>query len=299
MITGLERPKRQKPPLGATVDASHPLAKGLVGLWAFNEGNGRATRNLALQAKDGTNGVLTSGPVWQPGRGGAALRLAGGSTQFVACGGTSDYLAMPGSMSCAVLFRPESVAVGAQALIDHSATGSAGDYLLDVNRTAGRMSTVWGNAVIATGSVQISAGKDHMAMMTRGGVSGSWRCTLYTDGAIDVTATTTTNPNATVGSSETLIGAHRNSTVPAYTLPYTGLIEAAFLWNRELSPGEAVAWADRPYDVLLAPSTRRFFLPPPEPAPGTATGVVVGSPIVGSPMVVGSPVVGGIVRAGR
>jgi hypothetical protein len=30
----------QKPPIGATIDWSHPLAQGLVGCWMFNEGGG-------------------------------------------------------------------------------------------------------------------------------------------------------------------------------------------------------------------------------------------------------------------
>jgi len=40
-------PYSQKPPIGAQIDWSHPLAKGLVGCWLMNEGGGAKIQDIA------------------------------------------------------------------------------------------------------------------------------------------------------------------------------------------------------------------------------------------------------------
>ena len=45
-----------KPPIGATLDKSHPLADGLVGAWLMNEGGGLVAHDLSGNGNDGTFG---------------------------------------------------------------------------------------------------------------------------------------------------------------------------------------------------------------------------------------------------
>lgn len=64
---------RVKPPFGAAeINWGHPLARGLVGCWLFNEGGGPPT-NLAQQRPS----PLTSGPTWVPTVAGIGMDFSG------------------------------------------------------------------------------------------------------------------------------------------------------------------------------------------------------------------------------
>jgi hypothetical protein len=64
----------QKPPLGAQIDWSHPLARGLVGCWLMNEGSGARIYDLS---GNGNHGTLTGGPLWKPGKAGVGVYYDG------------------------------------------------------------------------------------------------------------------------------------------------------------------------------------------------------------------------------
>lgn len=70
----------QKPPIGAKLNFGHPLAKGLVGCWLFNEGSGGQVFDYSGQSNHGfiTNVAAqsaTSG--WNAGRWGTLLAFDG------------------------------------------------------------------------------------------------------------------------------------------------------------------------------------------------------------------------------
>jgi hypothetical protein len=83
MIYGLT-----KPPLGAKINWSHNLAKGIVGCWLFNEGMGDKVYD---SSGNGNTGTLTNYPFppttargWNPGFFGKTIRSDGaGSTKIV------------------------------------------------------------------------------------------------------------------------------------------------------------------------------------------------------------------------
>ena len=59
----LEIPWTQKPPIGTPIDWSNPLTRGLVGVWAFNEGSGNSLCNIV----DGTRATIGgTGAQWVP-----------------------------------------------------------------------------------------------------------------------------------------------------------------------------------------------------------------------------------------
>jgi len=79
-----------KPPLGSQIDFSHPLAKGLALCLLMNEGSGNKIYDLS---GNGNHGVLmTNGPLWKPGRDGAALAFDGVNDQ-VECGISASFAA--------------------------------------------------------------------------------------------------------------------------------------------------------------------------------------------------------------
>ena len=78
----------QKPPLGVQINRAHPLARGLIGCWLFNEGGGDKVYDLSGYCNHGTlNGfafpaTTTSG--WNPGRDGIGLTFDG-TNDYVDC----------------------------------------------------------------------------------------------------------------------------------------------------------------------------------------------------------------------
>ena len=63
---------RVKPPFGAQLDREHPLSRGLVSCWLFNEGTGRLANNIGLV---GGASVVQGGARWQADQRGPALVL--------------------------------------------------------------------------------------------------------------------------------------------------------------------------------------------------------------------------------
>lgn len=63
----------RKPPLGARLNCSHPLARGLAGCWLMNEGGGSTLIDSAYV----NNGTLTNSPLWSSGSFGPALDFNG------------------------------------------------------------------------------------------------------------------------------------------------------------------------------------------------------------------------------
>jgi hypothetical protein len=70
-----------KPPLGSKIDFSHPLSKGIVGCWLFNEGMGDKVQDISGNGNTGTltgfshPAIVTSG--WNPGKFGTGLKFDG------------------------------------------------------------------------------------------------------------------------------------------------------------------------------------------------------------------------------
>jgi hypothetical protein len=64
-----------KPTRGIRLNKSHPLARGLVGCWLFNEGSGNKVSDLS---GNGNTGTIT-GAIWTPWKYGPALKFNGNS----------------------------------------------------------------------------------------------------------------------------------------------------------------------------------------------------------------------------
>ena len=74
-----------KPPVGAQPILGHPLTKGLVGAWLFNEGSGLKAFDLSGKGNHGNFGAGAAVPTWVPGRTGPALDFDG-TDDHVDCG---------------------------------------------------------------------------------------------------------------------------------------------------------------------------------------------------------------------
>ena len=81
----------QKPLLGRQINWAHPLAKGLVAGWVFNEGSGNKVYDIASHKYDLD---FFNGPIWSPGNIGHSVLFNSSLSQFLGRGdlcGISDY----------------------------------------------------------------------------------------------------------------------------------------------------------------------------------------------------------------
>src|SRR5690242_15242142 len=100
-----------KPPLGYYVDTSHPLARGLIGAWLFNEGGG-PPRNLLT----GVACTTAGNPTWSAGRWGAGQQFnAAGAT-----GQTTDVAATLNDFTCLGWFNSPAAGQPNERLVDKS-----------------------------------------------------------------------------------------------------------------------------------------------------------------------------------
>ncbi len=74
-----------KPVRGIRLNKSHPLARGLVGYWLFNEGSGNKVFDLS---GNGNTGTFVGDVVWTPGQSGNAIYVPG-SNDYINCGNGS------------------------------------------------------------------------------------------------------------------------------------------------------------------------------------------------------------------
>jgi len=78
-----------KPLRGAQLNKNHPLNRGLVGFWLFNEGDGKKALDLSGNGNHGTLENMafpsTAASGWNAGRKGGALSFDG-SNDYVDCG---------------------------------------------------------------------------------------------------------------------------------------------------------------------------------------------------------------------
>jgi len=63
-----------KPVRGIRLNKSHPLVRGLVGCWLFNEGSGNIVQD---SSGNGNTGSLIADTHWVPGKSGPALDFDG------------------------------------------------------------------------------------------------------------------------------------------------------------------------------------------------------------------------------
>ena len=81
-----------KPTRGICLNRSHPLSRGLVGLWLFNEGSGNKVFDLSGNGNTGTLQGTT--PSWTSGKYGSAVLLPG-TDEYINCGSKAIFDNIP------------------------------------------------------------------------------------------------------------------------------------------------------------------------------------------------------------
>lgn len=218
------------PPVGAKLNWSHPINRGLVGCWLFNEAGGQKFKDIA-GVNDGTG---VNSPTVATGQYGVGIKLSNSvANQYVSIG-TNSSLNL--STDATILVFVNLVATtGIQWL---GATGdNAGNvqFGFEVGRTANKIDTIWGTSGggfdILTSTNTISAGKWYMLAVTRTGSGTSWSASLYINGVLDSTQAGVKAPSSFVAG---YIGAFSNGGNQSGNLSLNGVR----YYNRALSAQE-------------------------------------------------------------
>lgn len=258
----------QKPPIGTPLDTEHPLAFGLVGAWALNEGSPRVY-NAAQPTEAGVVPVTggTSTPSWGIGKYGSQLTFSGttgsvGDGQAIPVGTNSRYQLQ--SQSIAIWVRTGSINSvpphgSGYSLLTRSADITAGGYEWAVNHNtfSPRLGFAFYN-----GSVQgwyldttvLSDTTEYFFAATW--TSGTVR--FYINGVFNSTTATGTGTITNLSADSLLIG-FQASTSAFQNSSFDGQMHQVLLYNRVLSDGDVAALHAEPFQMYRQRDAGRFI----------------------------------------
>lgn len=222
------------------------LRAGLVGHWIGG------VSGLTWQDRSGygNHGTLTNGPIRTLGEGGKREALSfDGSDDYVDAGTALSPL-LAGENTAAAWIRMTGTAL---SQVVACSNGSGGYLNLEVNRTAGRISTLrrdYGVGYSGTRPMNLNEWY-HVAARISGG-PGAWTYALFINGQIDFT--TSAAANATAATYSTSIG--RLSPTLHH---FPGIIDDVRIYSRALSDAE-IAILAQPSFLPVVP--RRWFIGP-------------------------------------
>ena len=237
-----------KPPLGARLNLSNPLSRGLIGVWPLNEGTGRKAADGSLTNSQGLLNPLT---FWSATPYGPGLNCANLPTNRSAA-----YINLPLDAGTSPLLNPTAQVTARvlcyytinveNKLISREDGSGNGPYTISNQGAGGSLafSVQKAGAVVRAGSGgSPSVNAWHDIVGTYDGAN----LRLYVDGVLwGVTALT--GALASV-STNTVVG--NGSYYAAY--PFQGILAAAWLYNRALSAAEVSYLYTNPFAMVAPP----------------------------------------------
>ena len=231
-----------KPPLGSIIDHEHPLSRGLAGCWLMNEGSGNRIYDLS---GNGNDGVLTNGPLWKPGRNGAAIELDG-NTNHINFGNGNQLKIGHGTWSSWIY--PTSFADHAYHTVLSSEYSTG--FWFGLYQNSGRVQ-LW-----VGGAAESSAGA--VALNVPSLITATWdgiTIKYYINGRLDDLDALTAAP--IYSAFDLWLG--RDPGSPAL-YQFTGKIDDVRIWNRALSAQEVQDLYINPYGFIWEP--QKYWLMP-------------------------------------
>lgn len=238
----------QKPFRGTQLNKTHPLARGLVGCWVFNEGSGDRCFNLNAFNNHGT----IIGAVWGTGHSGSTLIFDG----------DADYVTLPSNP--VDLSNPHSICCYLYTA-DHAYTSSGYDQrAINFYDT----STSWvnvGNDSNSTKAIYVSGNfGGTVDNLTSDNVyeQNEWVFVVYTwDGSnirlyVNGILQSEDGANSNGATAGYKIGARNGVGAPGY---WKGGIDTVYAYSQQLSE-DKIQWLHRePYAMFEQPSRAKYF----------------------------------------
>ena len=235
--------KNQKPPVGFQINWSHPLARGLVGCWLFNEGGGNKVYDLAKN----NHGTLINRPLWWTGRNGYALKFDGVNDYVDAGSGAS--LNITDAITVSAWIKPFSTHDG--GVIEKTIGGTVNkQYLMFVSG-----SELLNFRVMKAAGIYDARSASYPPLNTWTHIVGRYdgsEVSVWVNGIKQITTVAAAAPIDS-GSGATLIGMLGSS-----IYPFNGLIDEVRVYNRALSSSEIKQLYQDPY-CFIQPIVRRFY----------------------------------------
>jgi hypothetical protein len=176
------------------------------------------------------NGTLVNGPTFNSANRGSIV--FDGVNDYVNCGNSLD---QNGPLTIMSWIYTTTVSSGARAIISNcNAGGNQQDYVLEINRTAGKVGAFWGDVILLVSNQSLLINQWYYVGFVRSGSIGNWNLNIYINGTNDSSTTTSVNPNAT--NAGTSIG--RAGDVNSQY--FSGRISNTVLYNRTLSASEVL-----------------------------------------------------------
>jgi len=228
-----------KPTRGIRLNKSHPLARGLVGCWLFNEGSGNKVFDLSGNNQTGT---LQADAHFEAGKYGSVIDFDG-----------DDYISVVtnrdiGNGSYAIVSRIKTgtdVTGSTRVILGKRNTAGRYPFELEINNYIINKTQLGVNRFDGTSSEKVLSGTDAIANKDYW-VAGTWDGTnlkLYVDGILK----NTVDASALGDSSNTdnySIGAREKS---GSELHWDGKINYVYLYNRALSASEIALLYREPF----------------------------------------------------
>lgn len=255
-----------KPPLGSSMDWSHPINRGLAGAWLFNEGAGIKVFDLSRKGATGTmtnmGGSSTSG--WTATRFGKALAFDG-TNDYIDCGNLPQFdfdRTQPFSVSCWV--RQTFTSLTFSVIVSkQQSTGDAVGWALSSRARNDNTTPAWGaslrgNAPFHALDARFYPKKNdlmwHHLVMVFDGSNDVNGFSVFEDGrALTLEINRNEAYASCISSTPLLIGA-RASGSGQYL---GGNIENVRIFNRALSAAEVLALYRNPYVGVVIPTPRK------------------------------------------
>lgn len=229
--------KTKKPPIVAKLNPYHPLAKGLLGAWLFNERAGNYLHDYSPYKRRGT---FYNSPVWGVGKMGSKIAFNNAGDTYIDCGsnpvtgGTPFTLAALIRVGASITTYVGAISIGNSETYQSAYIGYAGSVQAGTSNSIGG-----GLYAYNLGSGLNTVGQWYFVALTY--ANGVLR--LYVDGKLMVTATQT----ASLGSTYLRIGRICSDT----GFDFTGDIANCFLFNRALPGAEIMALYQDPYQMFM------------------------------------------------
>ena len=240
---------RGKPRLGAKLDTSHPLAQGLLAAWLFNESTGATVGDLTGNAP--LLGI--NAPIWTPGD-----RAINTKTDGTASYWHNTSLVLPTQAVSVVMYcRAPNSGVGS------SAFGNLDSINLTYNTFRLQAHFPYGGVIYWDFGGQNTSGGGRVNYTPDAGFWNRWNLMTFVagngfQGIYENTTLKTSyagNPTRTQGLAGFDIGRGLSA---LYNPNY---VEFCYLYNRVLSPADIANLYANPYQMVLPPPSRRFYVP--------------------------------------
>jgi hypothetical protein len=225
----------------------HPLAQGLVGCWACDEGSGKSVYDLSPNTNNGSISA-TGGPIWAADQSGWSLSYNGSSGV---------------------------ITTTAPAPVTGTAAFTAASWLKTSTTSTNNGAYSWGGS--GTGASFLASVENGKVVVRCTGCTGSWGSTgTYDDGnwhhvvltfpasgtmssvncyADGVLLSGTYTGGSTALNLGTTTGVTLGKNGVGGSQYFNGLIDSLFLWNRVLSQSEIAQLYEDTYALLRRPRT--------------------------------------------